>query len=187
MEIPRHGLGTIKKAFSDEQQFEMAQFIHEKLIALDQFFDDSDFQPLARLRFAEHILTADPEADFDQFKDLACSPRFIAGFKRKHCLCSRMFHCKPRPESLSQESLTMWLRKMCCFLKTVGNVWIINCDENFWLLWSRGLLTWSETGAKSVQVRIANDEKAPITAIASVTASGFHMIINTNILLWIPV
>jgi hypothetical protein len=73
----------------DNQELEMVKFIHQNLITPGRLFGDSDFKLLATQRCAEHVLTADPEEDFDQFNEFVCSPRFSMEFQRKHCLCLR--------------------------------------------------------------------------------------------------
>jgi hypothetical protein len=82
-------IGDNQEGFSDEQELEIVKVIGKNFIAPGQLSGDNGLKLLATQRFAEHVLTAGPEPDFDQFKDLVCYPRFIPGFKRRHHLCSR--------------------------------------------------------------------------------------------------
>jgi hypothetical protein len=47
---------------------------------------------------------------------------------------------------------------------------VLNCDETCWRLYPNGILTWAETGSENVAIEIPGDEKASITAMATITA-----------------
>jgi predicted transposase YbfD/YdcC len=57
-------------------------------------------------------------------------------------------------------------------METVNPSRIVNCDETFWLLHPRSILTCVDMGCQTVHARITGDEKDRITVVASVTASG---------------
>ena len=48
---------------------------------------------------------------------------------------------------------------------------ILNCDETGWKLFPPGILTWAETGHYNITREGKVEEKAQITAIATVTAA----------------
>jgi hypothetical protein len=46
----------------------------------------------------------------------------------------------------------------------------LNCDETCWCLDPSGILIWAETQNQNVAIEITKDEKASITAMATITA-----------------
>jgi transposase len=81
-------------------------------------------------------------------------------------------HYKRRPENVEPAKIEEFIATVKHYMETIDNDRIINIDETSWLLWPRGLLTWADTGAHSVQVRIQGDEKESMTATAAISASG---------------
>jgi hypothetical protein len=160
--------GQGSRVFSDDEEQELVLFVKNNFISKKRLFGDSDFRILACSEFAKKIQQF--EGEWNGF-DFICSAGFITDFKRRNHISSRTFHYKRR-DNFTQEQAQWWIHKMTNLLNTVSHDCIVNVDETSWLLWPRGLLTWSETGADSVQVEANGDEKAAITVTAAITASN---------------
>jgi hypothetical protein len=160
--------GQGSRVFTDSEEQELTLFIKENFISRKRLFGDSDFKILACNEFAKKVQQM--EGEWNGF-DFVCSSGFIADFKKRNRISSRIFHYKRR-DRFTDEQAEWWITRMNNLLNTVCHDCIVNIDETSWLLWPRGLLTWSETGADSVQVEANGDEKASITVTAGITASN---------------
>jgi hypothetical protein len=160
--------GQGSRIFSDEKESEMANYIRANFLEPGLLFGDSDFKLLALQQWAAKV------SDFKTMpeRDFLCSACFVADFKRRNGFSSRVFHYKRRPETTDPIRVQNWIQEIQSLLEREDHDRILNCDETSWLLYPRGLLTWSDRGATSVHVHIGGDEKECFTATATITASG---------------
>jgi hypothetical protein len=149
----------------------MSHDIRTNFVEPGLLFGDSDFKLFSIKQWAAKIndLETMPGRDF------LCSACFIADFKARNGFSSRTFHDKRRPETTDLVRVQNWIQGIRELLGREDQDWIVNCDETSWLLYPRGLLTWSDRGATSVQVHIEGDEKECFTATAAITASGIKL------------
>ena len=96
---------------------------------------------------------------------------FIADFKARHRFSSRRQHLKRRPEHVNDDH-SEWIAKLKRKLESKDRRFILNCDETTWYVFPSGVLTWSDTGAEGVSVKMTGNEKENLTVLATVNAAG---------------
>jgi hypothetical protein len=162
--------------FTDEQELLLCERIQTEFLDNQLLFTDHDFRNLA---IAAYYNWNPIDAASEQLtaKDFHGSNGFIHNFKQRHSFSSRRSHYKRRPAQTSPATLEKTRRWILSIRSLVQYrqeelSYVVNCDETCWRLYPNGILTWAKKGADGVSLDIRGNEKASITALATITAEN---------------
>jgi hypothetical protein len=163
--------GKHRRIFTERQERDLAEKIRSDFTNKGLLFTDADFRLLAiDCYYKWH--DDDPASWVAAMaRDFICSNGFIHRFKKRHRMTSRRVHFKRRPAP-DPARRKQWDMKMEELFRSVPWSHILNCDETCWRLYPNGILTWAEIGSENVLAEIDGDEKAGITAMATITADN---------------
>jgi hypothetical protein len=151
------------RTFTDEQEQELGHIVWERMTK-HMLVTNAEFKATAIKCWATF------ETKMSTF---ACSAGFISDFKKVHGLSSRRSQFKRRSDTDISE-IRKWITAVTGYLMDSPRDKIINCDETWWLILPKNLITWGSTGADFVYIRAERGgaEKDRITVPASVKADG---------------
>jgi transposase-like protein len=157
--------GQHRRIFTFQEEQAIAEFIRSEVLLPGYVFQNSDFRVIAMAAWFEKY------GPHERIRPFNGSTGYISSFKSRHRFTSRAFHYKRRP-CVSAEQASHWTDQIRELLRTVPHGHVLNTDETSWLLWPRGILTWTERDSDHPHVLIRGDEKENLTALATVTAAG---------------
>ena len=163
--------GEKRKIFTDEEENSISDYIVSNFIQTGTYFTDEDFRQIAFAAWNEKYAMNLLNGDSENVPEFQCSNGYIYDFKKNHGFSSKKFHFKRRPTFKAKHETT-YFDRIVNLLVSVPKHRILNCDETGWKLFPPGILTWAETGYDNVTRDGKVEEKAQITAIATVTAAN---------------
>jgi hypothetical protein len=165
-----------RAVFTEQEKEGLVSHVKDCYITPGKLFVDEDFRELAVEAYVEKLdgLGNQSEEAMDQFvgsHPFSCSKGFIYDFKQQHDLTSKRAHYQRRSPVNGFREMC-WKQEMQKLFREVPEDLILNCDETSWQVYPRALQTWAEVGSETVGIVIDGDEKACLTAHATISAAG---------------
>ena len=164
---PRH------QVLDDLLEDSIMQYIDDNFLSKGFQFNDR-LCSLIALKFYDRFVEA-PRTDFKASKS------WVKRFKAKYHYVYRKAHEKKRPTKTAEfyQSCEVFIEKIKKVIEKhekEGTLFLVaNVDETQWKLVFRGEMTWAEKGSQQVSVNINYNEKADLTALATITADESRM------------
>jgi hypothetical protein len=162
--------------FTDEQESRLCYRIQTEFIDKQLLSTGHDFRRMAiaacyqwnPINFEHGQLTV---------KNFHGSNGFVSNFKQRHSFSSRRPHSKRRPEEriqMNEARAGRWTRQIRLLLRERQHELshVVNCDETCWRRDPNGILTCAKKGTDGASLDIRGNEKAAITALATITADN---------------
>jgi hypothetical protein len=175
----RYHYPRARRAFTDEQEQELATSIADEYIDAGFLYTDADFK-IDALRFYQLIMfrtneaMGEKELTDDQMRKItaftACA-KLIQAFRARDRLSLRRSSLRRRPKA-TKAKMEGFVQEVHALLTQFLRERIVNLDETNWKTIPGAFMTWARTNTETVQCHVEDDEKQGVTVIAAVDANG---------------
>ncbi|KAH0803495.1 DDE superfamily endonuclease containing protein [Histomonas meleagridis] len=161
-----HGSGH--RIFTDIEEQSIKDFIVDCFLQPSFVFTNEDFIIIA---MNAYLTKYQDITNFKETKDFLVSHQFIADFKKRNHLSSRVLHPKRRPNVTDKEK-SNWIDTIQNLLTSVDHSRIVNVNETCWKCFPNGMVTWAEKRSDGISINLNSSPKASITVLASIRSDG---------------